>query len=245
MKFLLLLSIVFCSIVSQEAYDIVHAMEQKEKPINIKSLLKMETTKANTGKKRVSIFKSWVKNNGEKQLIWFLEPKEYKGISFLKLEKNDFTDMRMWHPRYKKIRKIISNNSSDSFMNSELTFEDLYIRKIDDYNYSLKQKEKFNQKDCYLIVSHIKNLEGSFYLKHETWIATEHLIPLKEISYNLKGAPIKHKIFNYDEKQSLKSLKIINLENQNYTDLYITELDTLSEIKDSYFKENSLKRIPQ
>ena len=41
---------------------------------------------------------SKVKDDGAKQLIWFIEPLEYKGIAFLKIEKDDGTDMRMWLP---------------------------------------------------------------------------------------------------------------------------------------------------
>ena len=101
------------------------------------------------------MFKSWVKDDGSKQLIWFIEPLEYKGISFLKIEKDEGADMRMWLPKYKKIRKISSTDKDDTFMNSDLTFEDLYRRKTDDYNHTLLKEEKYGDKLCYLIVSSI------------------------------------------------------------------------------------------
>ena len=68
-------------------YDIIKKMTNKDKPKDIKSILRMESIKAD-GSKRTSIFKSWVKDDGGKQLIWFIEPIEYKGISFLKIEKD-------------------------------------------------------------------------------------------------------------------------------------------------------------
>ncbi|MAV64695.1 MAG: hypothetical protein CMG00_05845 [Candidatus Marinimicrobia bacterium] len=243
MKYLLIFNIIFCISLHEEAYDIIKKMNNKDKPLYIKSTLKMETTKTSNNKKRTAIFKSWTIHNGEKQLIWFIEPNEYKGMAFLKQEKENFTDMRMWHPRYKKIRKITSSKKTDSFMNSELSFEDLYVRQIDDYTYSLLDSEIINKEACYVIESLLK-IDTTNYLKHKTWISIKNLIPLKETSYNLEGKALKQKIFKYNQNHSLKSLKVVNLKNNNYTDLFIVELDTTSTIEESYFKEKSLRRIP-
>ena len=55
----------------------------------------------------------------------------------------------------------------------------------------------------------------------------------KEISYNLKGVPVKHKIFNYDEKQSLKSLKIIEILAFNANNSFRLVLSTKQKIQSS------------
>ena len=88
-----LLTILFLSIGlsnNLSAYEIIKKMNDKEKPLDLKSTLTMDSIDSN-GEKRTSVFKSWVKNNGAKQLIWFLEPLAYKGISFLKIEKDQDT----------------------------------------------------------------------------------------------------------------------------------------------------------
>ena len=244
-----LLTILFLSIGlsnNLSAYEIIKKMNDKEKPVDLKSTLTMDSIESN-GEKRTSVFKSWVKNDGEKQLIWFLEPLAYKGISFLKTEKEQDTDMKMWVPKFKKVRKISSNNKGDSFMNSDLTFEDLYIREIDDYSYQFLREEKYTNKDCYLIESTSKNLENSNYLKHQTWISKKDLLPLKEISYDKNGAPDKQKEIEYikkDGKDIVSSIKIKNLKEEHYTNLYVNDVVLNSDIKDSYFKEHRLKRIP-
>ena len=73
------------------------------------------------------------------QMIWFLQPADDKGVSFLKIEKDNEDDiMQMWLPRSKKLRRIKSSDKSDSFMGSDLSFEDLTNRNINEYIYNLK-----------------------------------------------------------------------------------------------------------
>ena len=51
------------------------------------------------------VIKSVDKN--KKQIIWFLEPRDIRGISFLKINHQDKNDeMRMWLPAFKKVRRI-------------------------------------------------------------------------------------------------------------------------------------------
>ena len=244
----LLFIILYFSILmpSISGYDIMKQINQKDKPKDLKSTLTMDSEKED-GKKRTSVFKSWVKDSGEKQLIWFIEPHEYKGIAFLKIEKDNDTDMRMWLPRYKKIRKISTANKNDSFMNSDLTFEDLYIRQIDDYSYTIIKEEIYNDKLCYIVLSLIKNQQNSAYSKHETWISKDELLPMKEISYDRDGLKEKQKEFTYikkDKKDIISSIKIKNLKKEHYTNLYINDIILDSGIDDNYFKEHRLKRIP-
>ena len=246
MKLFIIISCFSISISNISGYDIMKSMHQKDKPQDLKSILTMESEKED-GRKRTSIFKSWVKDSGEKQLIWFIEPNEYKGIAFLKIEKDNDTDMRMWLPRYKKIRKISAANKNDSFMNSDLTFEDLYIRHIDDYSYTLIKEEEYNSRLCYVVLSLIKDPQNSAYSKHETWISKNELLPVKEISYDKNDVGDKQKEFTYikkDGKDIVSSIKIKNLKKEHYTNLYINDIILDSGIDDNYFKEHRLKRVP-
>ena len=237
-------SILLCDV---SGYDIIEKINKKDRPKDIKSVLTMESIKSN-GEKRTSVFKSWTKDNGEKQLIWFIEPFEYKGIAFLKIEKGNNTNMKMWLPRYKKIRKISSADKNDSFMNSDLTFEDLYIRQIDHYTYTLTKEEKYNDKLCYVVLSLIKNQKNSTYSQHETWISKNDLLPIKEISYDKNGIKDKEKEFTYIKKENkdmISSIKIKNLKEGHQTNLYIDDIILNSSIDDNYFREHRLKRIPK
>ena len=224
-------------------YDIIKSLENKQKPDNIKSSLIMKSFKK--GKTRTSKFISWTKNNGEFQLMWFVEPRQYKGMSFLNIDNN----MTMWLPAYKKTRKVASQNKKKSFMNSDLSYGDFDIRDINMYTYEKFEKNQvYDSIECYIVISTPKNKEETNYSKHETWISKKGLNPIKEISFDKSGEAIKEKIFSYTTKDGmdiLEALTVKNLQKDTYTKLYIDSIKLNTELNKNYFKETNLKRIPK
>tara|TARA_B100000131_G_scaffold323248_1_gene380899 strand:+ start:1714 stop:2448 length:735 start_codon:yes stop_codon:yes gene_type:complete len=240
--FLVIISSFFIS-TELTGYDIIKSIEDKDKPDNIKANLTMKSIKK--GKTRTSKFISWSKNAGELQLMWFIEPRQYKGMSFLNIDNN----MTMWLPSYKKIRKVSSKNKNKSFMNSDLSYADFDIRDIDMYTYKKNDEyELYDNQECYIIISFPKNTESSNYSKHKTWISKNDLKPLKEISFDQEGRPIKEKIFSYTKKDSLdiiQSLIVKNLQKNSYTTLNVENIKLNTDLNIDYFKEINLKRIPK
>ena len=185
----------------------------------------------------------------EKQIMWFLKPLEYKNMAFLKIQKGNDINMAMWYPRYEKTRKIPSQNKGKSFMGSDLAYEDLYIREIDDFSYEMLRQEWLDSIKCYVIVSTPLKKVESEYSKHRTWISKSDFIPLREISYDKKGLPEKEKYFYYalkDNKDIITSMKITNLKKPDfYTNISINNIILDSGISDNTFKENKLERRPK
>ena len=224
-------------------YEIIKSLNDKEKPDNIKSTLIMKSIKK--GKTRTSKFISWSKNGGELQLMWFLEPRQYKGMSFLNIKNN----MTMWLPSYKKIRKVSSQNKQKSFMNSDLSYEDFDIRNINMYNYEKSNKNQlYDSVECYVVTSIPKDIKEAIYSKYEIWISKDKLNPVKEISFDKAGKAIKEKVFLYKTKEGLdiiESLIVKNLEKGTHTELYIDDIKLNTDLTKDYFKEINLKRIPK
>ena len=82
--------------------ELVQKMEDRVTPIDSKVDMVMTLTNKK-GKTRSSSLRSITKNDGAKQIIWFLSPADDKGVSFLKIEHDDKDDeMRMWLPAFKK-----------------------------------------------------------------------------------------------------------------------------------------------
>ena len=231
-------------LIAQEVsgYDIIRQMNEKDFSSNIKATLNMKTV-SQKGTIKELTFISWVKNNKEtqNQMIWFLYPASFKGISFLKKSRNSY--MTMWYPKYKKERKISKKNQGKSFMSSELAYEDLYKRNINNFKYTIIAQNSINNIDCYLIESIPDNSLESSYSKHHTWVSKKLLIPIEEISFNLDGESYKKKIYYYNNENKLDSIEIRNLKKDAYTVLSFKNIDTESEIDDKDFNERKLRSL--
>ena len=225
------------------ANQIIAKMNEKDKPKDIKATFIMESHRGE--EKRITKFISWSQNAGKKQIMWFLEPTSYKDMAFLKIEENENSNMTMWYPQYKKFRKISSQNKGSAFMNSDLIYEDIYVRRVENFNYTLLKEEELNDLKCYVIISVPLDKVNSTYSKHHTWISAENLNPIQEISYDKDENPYKKREFNYiiqDQKEVINFIKITNLKKNQYTTLHINNMILDSGINNNVFQKNILKR---
>ena len=120
------------SVFSQTGFEIAKMVDETPTPMDMSNKTKMILTNSK-GKSRTNAMISKSMAGNKKQLIWFLEPKDDKGVAFLKIEHDDKDDeMRMWLPAFKKVRRISSKKKGDAFMGSDLSYEDLSSRNLDE-----------------------------------------------------------------------------------------------------------------
>ena len=92
----------------QTGSEIAKMMDEKPTPKDMSNKTNMILTNSK-GKSRTNTMASKSMDGNKKQIIWFLEPKDDKGVGFLKIEHDDKNDeMRMWLPAFKKVRRISS-----------------------------------------------------------------------------------------------------------------------------------------
>ena len=133
--------------------ELAQQMDGRKTPIDSKVDLLMTLTNKK-GKTRSSSLHSIIKDDGTKQMIWFLEPADDKGISFLKIEHDDRDDeMRMWLPAFKKIRRISTKKRTDSFMGSDMSYEDMSSHQLDEFKFTLIGQEVYDSIACHLLES--------------------------------------------------------------------------------------------
>jgi len=243
-------TIFFCIsfLLSFSGSDLVESMNSKVKPKDIESEMTMVLTNKN-GRVKTSKLKSVSSKGSEKQIIWFLEPRKDRGISLLKVEYPGRSDeMRMWLPAFKKIRRITSDKKAGSFMGSDLSYEDLYTREIDDYDYSIKGSEKVGGVECHVLVS-VPNKELlSEYSKHLSWIDKNSLLPIKEESYDKDGKLLKKKEVKYAKigKYSIiKEIYVESVQKKHSTLLKFDNFKVDRGVDDGFFNESKLKRLPK
>tara|TARA_S200000501_G_scaffold378881_1_gene444514 strand:+ start:19100 stop:19834 length:735 start_codon:yes stop_codon:yes gene_type:complete len=241
-----LFTVIFASLLFPfSGIDLVNQMDGVLKPADIKSNI---TLLIKRKKMKTLSFRSITKDNGKKQIIWFTAPISEKGISFLKIEKtNKSEDLRMWLPAFKKTRRISSKKKGDSFMGSDLSYEDLYNRKKGEYSFKLLEHKEFKNEKCYILESIPNANLKSEYSKHITWISIDNLIPVREHSYDKNGELLKEKFFYYKKIQDYWIAELIHIENlqkNQSTRVKIENIELNSNIDDKIFHEKNLQRLP-
>ena len=243
-SFLLLIGWVF----ALTGDELAQKMDGRKTPIDSKVDLLMTLTNKK-GKTRTSSLRSINKDDGEKQIIWFLSPADDKGVSFLKIEHDDRDDeMRIWLPAFKKIRRISAKKRSDSFMGSDMSYEDLSSRQLDEFNFSLKGQEIYDGISCHLLESLPKEHIRTEYTRHVTWVDSTLLISLKEESYDKSGKLLKEKYFSYtniNKYQILTKVHVTNIQKNHSTTLNFENIELDTGVTDDLFHERYLKRIPK
>ncbi len=233
---------------SQTGYDVATAIDSKAEPKDMKSDLTMVLTNSK-GKTRSSIIRSVSKDGGEKQIIWFLSPADDKGVAFLKIEHDGKDDeMRLWLPAFKKVRRIKSSNKGDAFMGSDMSYEDMTNRNLEEFTYELAGEETIDGKECHILISKPKPELRSTYSQHRTWVTIDDNIVLKEESYDRSGKLLKKKDIKSQKVKEYNTpveIYVENVQKHHSTRLTFEGLELDTGVEDDLFQEKNLKRLPQ
>ncbi len=221
-------------------------------------------------KSRVKIMESVRKDFGpaeqdSKSVITILEPAGERGIGFLQFDWDDpdrETDQWMYFSALGKVKRIISGNEDEpktgSFFGTEITYEDIEARHLDDYTYKLIGREVYQERDCWVIQSTPtpERLKKSNYSKSINWIDKERYLTLKSILFNQQGRRLKRitnsEIKKINEIWVMRNMLVNNLETKRLTTfrLLSTAFDfkvddqffTQRTLTDSVFREQNLKQ---
>ncbi len=250
MKFYIIIFSTFNFILSMTGNELAIAMKEIAKPIDTQSESSMILTNKK-GKKKTLKLISKSKDDSKKQMIWFLEPKDDYGISFLKIEQDNGDDfMNMWLPGFNKFRRISSQKKSDSFMGSDLSFEDMTNRELDEYTYKILESNiqcyEKSDKSCYLLES-IPNDKDSEYSKHITWVEKETFLSLKEESFDKNNKLLKNKSITYASIENyniMNKLYVENVQKNHSTLLQINNIKINLGFSDDIFHTKTIKRMP-
>ena len=232
----------------QSGNDIANMMDERKQPKDMTSKTTMVLTNSK-GKTRTSIIFSQVVDGGNKQILWFLAPADDKGVAFLKIEHSDKDDeMRMWLPAFNKIRRISSKKKGNSFMGSDLSYEDMTSRELEENEFIRLDDAAVDGKDCFVLGITPKPEAKSTYSKHMTWVEKSTLLPVKEESFDQNGNLKKTKVYSNARRGDyhiMTSIFVRDVQKDHTTSVKFDEIQLDPGLKDSFFQEKNLKRIPQ
>lgn len=189
-----------------------------------------------------------VKNDGDKGLTIFDQPRDVKGTAFLNFSHAIEPDEQwMYLPALKRVKRISSRNKSGPFMGSEFAFEDMSSFELEKYQFTYLRDETYQGLDMF-VIEQVPVDKYSGYTKQIVWLDKTHYRAHKVEFYDRKGSLLKvlelAKYQQYLERfWRPLHMEMRNQQNGKSTALITHEIKFQTGLDESDFDKNSLKRV--
>ncbi|MTI61834.1 MAG: outer membrane lipoprotein-sorting protein [Firmicutes bacterium] len=180
----------------------------------------------------------------EKMLMRFLEPADIRGVGVLLLSENGQEDIiYLYMPAFRRERRIASHAKNQSFMGTDLSYEDMA-----QMNYSDKYKvvNMVENEGSYILTVEPKSDTDISYSKAEMKVDKNSFLP-NEIKYYEGEKAVKKLSIPFKEKQEkywvAKKMIVENLETNHQTIMEILEVKYDQDLDDRTFTVRNLRRF--
>lgn len=190
-------------------------------------------------------FNAWAKGD-DYSLIYITHPPREEGQVFLKRERE------MWNyvPDIDRTIKIPPSMMMQSWMGSDLTNDDLVnaASLVKDYDHTLLRKEKYRDRECYVIKMVPHDDAPVVWSKILAWITTERFITLRNEFYDEAGELVNEEILdeirNVGDRTIATRLTMIPADKEGHkTIMKFREINFGVEIKDRFFSIQNMKQM--
>ena len=201
-----------------------------------------------SGQLRTFISDSWSKDNGEKNLVRYLEPTRIKGQTILML--NNADDIWVFNPRTQRVRKLASHAKKQKMQGSDFSYEDMGGGDVfvEDFSAQRLNDEKKEGLDCYKLELVRHDSADVSYSKLVLWVNKDNFVPVV-IDYYDEDAPervlktlIQSDFKVIDGIHTAMKFVMINRNDNTQTEMEMLEAKFNIELEDSMFTERELKK---
>lgn len=133
-------------------------------------------------------------------------------------------------------------------MGSDLSYEDLSSRDLEENEYKRLDDEIVDGRDCYVLEILPKKEAKSSYSKHVSWIEKSTLMGVKEESFDKRGELKKKKKYHFTDLKGyhvMQRVFVEDVQKQHSTEVTFTDIEVDSGIDEKLFQEKNLKRLPR
>ena len=230
--------------------DIMQKVIDRPDGENRKSKLEMELiNKRGSKRKRTVITYSMDIGKDKKNLMFFLEPSDVKGTSFLTWEYDNLSkedDRWLYLPAMKKTRRISGTSAKkDYFMGTDFTYDDLGTKNIDENKYKLLKEITDNNRQFWIVES-IPVDPRDMYSKIISYIDKVHLLAHKVEFYDKKGSLLKtlevSDIIKIDGFWTAQKMHMVNHQQKHETILNISNTKYNINIDQDLFSVSNMEK---
>ena len=149
-----------------------------------------------------------------------------------------------WLTAFKKVRRMASSKKSDSFMGSDLSYEDMTSRELSENTYNRLEDDVVDGRECYVLEIIPSEKLNSSYSKHISWVIKDGLLGLKEESYDKRGELKKKKEFQYKRLKDyhvIERIYVKDMQKNHTTEIMFKSIEVDSGIGKNLFQEKKSK----
>ena len=172
-------------------------------------------------------------------LMRFLSPKSVKGVTLLNIKNGE--KIYLYMPAYRKPRRIAGSSKSESFMGSDLSYEDMSM----DYKDKKYDKKLLKETDTEYVVEVIPNDEDISYDKIIIYVDKEHFYG-KKIELYEKGELSKvieiKKVKIENGKVTPMDMVITNVSTGHKTEIVMESIEYNIKLPSNFFSIRTLKK---
>lgn len=216
-----------------------------DRTMEMKMLLENKRGKT---RERSMVFYSKDYGKDSKSIFYFKAPSDVRGTAFLTWGYDDSSkddDRWLYLPALKKVRRISGSSKNDSFMGSDMTYDDMGNRGVDEDNHTLLSEETFDGEECWVVESVSKDTDYN-YSKVVSRVSKKMLVTIKVDFYDRQGKLLKT-MTRSDFQQisgiwtSMKTV-VENVQEKHKTVLTMSNIKYDTALKDSFFKVATIER---
>lgn len=187
------------------------------------------------------------REDGDKTLIVFREPKRIRGTALLTYAHSDRDDDQwLYLPAISRVKRISGASKAGSFVGSEFSYEDLAPQEVADYHYRYLGDEGCGALECFKVIRIPKDPDSG-YTRHVVWVDKAEYRIQKVAFYDRKESLIKI-LTVYDYQQYLDRywrpgrLSMVNQQDGKSTELLASDYRFQQGLSEADFSESSLRR---
>jgi outer membrane lipoprotein-sorting protein len=229
----------------QTADQILKDVEKKVTAKDESAKIVMTITEAN-GSTKVREIQIKRKDGGgaPKVLVKLLSPADLRGTALLSItSKSKAEDQWLYLPSTKQTRRIVSGNKSASFLDSEMSYEDMGSSLDKKFTNKILRTETDAQGPVTVIESTFTGGESS-YSKLITWVSAKNDLVNRIEYYDLKGALLKTtEMADYKQFGDVwraQDVQIKNAQTRRETRLQLKDLAINKNLPDSDFTTSAM-----
>lgn len=130
-----------------------------------------------------------------RSFVEFKAPADVAGTRFLSIEeKGREADQFIYLPAFKKVKRVVGAQRSQSFMGTDFSYDDLDGRRVDDQEWKRLADEALAGQECFVIEGSPKTPDKGTYGRTLIWVHKKHLIPMRIDFFGSDRATLKKKL---------------------------------------------------